>query len=105
MGQFMDFNESNPDRHRLLNLQKRYLNAPRMAGTISDYLNEQTEKADINKICPAGAFFGFSYCLQQDFRTAPLNGNNQWLAGTANTLLVGCTVLVVASSRGVYMVK
>jgi hypothetical protein len=76
-------------------------------GGIINYLETQGERPDVNLICPAAgtAQYGWSFCVQQELSTAPLNSNKKWLAGTANTELTGCTVLVVASSRGVYMVS
>jgi hypothetical protein len=58
---------------------------------------------------PAGtggwSFGSPSYCVQQAFASAPLDTNGQYRLGTVNTLLTGCTVLALMSSRGVYMVR
>lgn len=105
VGDFVDFNGSDPNRHSGWHLEKRFLTTPRLARTISEYLEKQSEDASVKRICPTGDITGFSYCFQQEFASAPLNANSQFLAGTANTLLEGCTVLTIVSARAVYMVN
>ncbi|EFQ98503.1 hypothetical protein MGYG_01530 [Nannizzia gypsea CBS 118893] len=88
--------------------QKRHLGKRLLFGTgqadISTYIRMKSRSPSIDSVCPdiAGGVDGPSYCIQQSFASAPLT-NNQYWAGTGETTLKGCTVLVVASSRGVYM--
>lgn len=88
-------------------IEKRLLRDQR-AANIAKYLDRQSDTPAIIELCPPGGTGGFypgspTFCVQQRFSNAPLNSAGQWLAGTANTSLTGCTVLVVVSARAVYM--
>ena len=89
--------------HQLL---RRTLN-DQSAANIAAYLEAQSDKAGIVQLSPAsvGGVNRPSYCKLQRLSDAPLNGDGQWLAGTADTLLEGCTILAVCSSRAVYIVN
>ena len=87
--------------HQLLG---RYLRDQR--GTaIGTYLDGQSGLAGIVELAPdhAEGIQQPTFCKLQVLANAPLNSQNQWLAGTANTLLTGCSVLAVCSSRAVYI--
>ncbi|KAF5126391.1 hypothetical protein E5D57_011088 [Metarhizium anisopliae] len=75
---------------------------------VGSYIKDNAFLSTVNTICPmdaesGGGYIGPSFCVQQAFSSATLN-NGRYLVGTANTALVGCTVLTVVSARGVYMV-
>ncbi|KAL2827771.1 hypothetical protein BDW59DRAFT_160079 [Aspergillus cavernicola] len=88
-------------------LVKRVLRPVRQNG-INSYLERQNGNGNLVNLCPAdaGGYGTPSYCVQYRFtdEDIPIDPDTgQMLIGTGNTELTGCTVLTVASSRGVYM--
>ncbi|KAF9886729.1 hypothetical protein FE257_011106 [Aspergillus nanangensis] len=95
-----------PDSDKL-NLLKRTLRGVRQNG-INNYLERQNGNDNLVNLCPAdaGGYGTPSYCVQYKFTDTdiPIDPNTgQMLIGTGNTELTGCTVLTIASSKGVYM--
>ncbi|KAI8944055.1 hypothetical protein F4801DRAFT_595235 [Xylaria longipes] len=97
----------NSDNLGKLSLVKRVLRTVRQNG-INAYLMRQNVMGNLINLCPAdaGGYDTPSYCVQYRFSDGnipvdPTTG--QMLIGTGNTELTGCTVLTIASSRGVYM--
>lgn len=87
-------------------LTKRKLNAvtPRGIGRYVSYRNGGLD--DLDKLCPV---LGLTrdrptYCIERTFEHAYTAGG-QFRMGTADTLLTGCTILVVVSARAAYMVS
>jgi hypothetical protein len=90
-------------------LAKRALRGVRQ-NAINNYLRRQGEAGHLINLCPAneGGYGTPSFCVQYRFndRNIPVDPTTgQMLVGTGNTELTGCTVLTIASSRGVYMVR
>ncbi|KAI0902895.1 hypothetical protein F4823DRAFT_344628 [Ustulina deusta] len=97
----------NSDNLGKLDLGKRLLRTVRQNG-INDYLKRQNVKENLINLCPADAegYGAPSYCVQYRFsdENIPVDQTTgQMLIGTGNTELTGCTVLTIASSKGVYM--
>lgn len=95
--------EENPSMGQ--GLLRRLLPNPRQ-DKVGQYLEKQSEKPTLQPLCPfeAGGFDSPSFCYQTSFAAAELT-KGQFLAGTARTELVGCTVLAVVSARAVYIVR
>ncbi|KAL4861599.1 hypothetical protein BDV12DRAFT_62043 [Aspergillus spectabilis] len=75
---------------------------------LESYLEGQNTQAHLIGLCPAdaGGYWAPSYCVQYRFSdpNIPVDATTgQMLIGTGSTELTGCTVLTIASSRGVYM--
>ncbi|KAI1735148.1 hypothetical protein F4680DRAFT_453241 [Xylaria scruposa] len=90
-----------------LGLLKRVLRPVRQNG-INAYLMRQGAKENLINMCPtdAGGYGSPSYCVQYRFsdENIPVDqSTGQMLIGTGDTELTGCTVLTIASSKGVYM--
>lgn len=87
-------------------LTKRKLNAvtPRGIGRYVSFRNGGL--GDLDKLCPVlGATRDQpTYCIERTFAHAFTDGG-QFRMGTADTLLTGCTILVVVSARAAYMVS
>ncbi|KID84705.1 hypothetical protein MGU_08050 [Metarhizium guizhouense ARSEF 977] len=93
--------EENPNMGQ--GLLKRLLHNPHQ-DKLDQYLERQSEEPTLQPLCPveAGGFEWPSFCYQTSFAAAELT-NGQFLAGTARTELVGCTVLAVVSAGAVYI--
>lgn len=95
--------EENPSMGQ--GLLKRLLPNPHQ-DKVGQYIEKQSEEPTLQPLCPveAGGFEWPSFCYQTSFAAAELT-NRRFLAGTARTELVGCTVLNVVSARAVYIVR
>jgi hypothetical protein len=73
---------------------------------IGEYVDSQNEQPIVKKLCPAnaGGFDTPSFCVQEQFSMTRFE-RSQLFIGTANTVLEGCTVLMVVSTRAVYAVS
>jgi hypothetical protein len=66
---------------------------------IGQYLQEQMNRDDADKLCPVNA----GGCVQH--RLADLPTDRTSVIGMGNTELTGCTVVAIVSARAVYMVS